>query len=184
MALDLGMGTSLGIEPITYFHSLRSFDNDSHILRPCMIASKTIQDNGDRMYNISFVLFSHSEENNQKEGFRDLKPNKWKPKSKSTRKTQQDRPCWKILTSVNDDSQNQRQSMLMSLCWCTRLISQWWRVLMSLGLTWLIQSDWCVTTGLARENAWRRSMVHDNTWARVSARPNLQVAHRSTWNAR
>ena len=76
MALDLGMGTSLGIEPITYFHSLRSFDNDSHILRQCIITSRTIQDNGDRIYNISFVLLSHSEENNQKTGFRDLKSKK------------------------------------------------------------------------------------------------------------
>ena len=37
-----------------------------------MIASKAIQDNGDRKYNVSFVLLSHNEENNQKEGFRDL----------------------------------------------------------------------------------------------------------------
>ena len=73
MALDLGMGTSLGIEPITYFHSLRSFDNDSHILRPCMIASRTIQDNGDRTYNVLFIMLIHNEENDQKEGFIDLK---------------------------------------------------------------------------------------------------------------
>ena len=76
MALDLGIGTSLGIKPITYLHSLRSFDNDSHILRQCIITSRTIQDNGDRIYNISFVLLSHSEENNQKTGFRDLKSKK------------------------------------------------------------------------------------------------------------
>ena len=38
-----------------------------------MIASKTIQHNGDRTYDISFVLLSHNEENDQKVGFRDLK---------------------------------------------------------------------------------------------------------------
>ena len=38
-----------------------------------MIASRTIQDNGDRMYNVSFILLSHNEENDKKEGFRDLK---------------------------------------------------------------------------------------------------------------
>ena len=38
-----------------------------------MIASRTIQDNGDRTYNVSFILLSHNEENDKKEGFRDLK---------------------------------------------------------------------------------------------------------------
>ena len=38
-----------------------------------MIASRTIQDNGDRTHNVSFILLSHNKENNQKEGFRDLK---------------------------------------------------------------------------------------------------------------
>jgi len=37
------------------------------------VASRTIQDNGDRTYNVSFVLLSHNEENDKKEGFRDLK---------------------------------------------------------------------------------------------------------------
>ena len=40
-----------------------------------MIGSRTIQDNGDRTYNVSFVFLSHNEENVQKEGFRDLKRN-------------------------------------------------------------------------------------------------------------
>ena len=38
-----------------------------------MIASRTIQHNGDRTYDISFVLLSHNEENDQKIGFRYLK---------------------------------------------------------------------------------------------------------------
>ena len=38
-----------------------------------MIGSRTIQDNGDRTYNVSFVFLSHNEENDQKEGLRDLK---------------------------------------------------------------------------------------------------------------
>ena len=38
-----------------------------------MIASRTIQHNGDRTYDISFVLLSHNEENDQKVGFRDFK---------------------------------------------------------------------------------------------------------------
>ena len=38
-----------------------------------MIANRTIQHNGDRTYDISFVLLSHNEENDQKVGFRDLK---------------------------------------------------------------------------------------------------------------
>ena len=38
-----------------------------------MIASKTIQDNGDRTYNVSFGLLSRNEENDKIEGFRDLK---------------------------------------------------------------------------------------------------------------
>ena len=38
-----------------------------------MISSRTIQDNSDRMYNISFVFLSHNEENDQKERIRDLK---------------------------------------------------------------------------------------------------------------
>ena len=37
------------------------------------VASRTIQDDGDRTYNVSFVLLSHNKENDQKEGFRDLK---------------------------------------------------------------------------------------------------------------
>ena len=40
-----------------------------------MIGSGTIQDNGDRTYNVSFIFLSHDEENVQKEGFRDLKRN-------------------------------------------------------------------------------------------------------------
>ena len=38
-----------------------------------MIGSRTIQDNDDRMYNVSFIFLSHNEENDHKEGFRDLK---------------------------------------------------------------------------------------------------------------
>ena len=38
-----------------------------------MIASRTIQHNGDKTYDMSFVLLSHNEENDQKVGFRDLK---------------------------------------------------------------------------------------------------------------
>ena len=38
-----------------------------------MIASRTIQHNGDKMYDISFILLSHNEENDQKVRFRDLK---------------------------------------------------------------------------------------------------------------
>ena len=52
-----------------------TLEKDSHILRLCMIGSRTIQDNGDRTYNVSFVFLSHNEENVQKEGFRDLKRN-------------------------------------------------------------------------------------------------------------
>ena len=43
-----------------------TLEKDNHILRPCMIASRTIQHNGDRTYDISFVLLSHNEENDQK----------------------------------------------------------------------------------------------------------------------
>ena len=38
-----------------------------------MIASRTIQHNGDRAYDISFILLSHNEGNDQKVGFRDLR---------------------------------------------------------------------------------------------------------------
>ena len=46
---------------------------DSHILRPRMITSRTIQHNSNRTDDISFILLSHNEENDQKMGFRDLK---------------------------------------------------------------------------------------------------------------
>ena len=38
-----------------------------------MITSRTIQHNSDRAYDISFILLSHNEENDQKMEFRDLK---------------------------------------------------------------------------------------------------------------
>ena len=38
-----------------------------------MLASRTIQHNGDKTYDISFILLSHNEENDQKVGFKDLK---------------------------------------------------------------------------------------------------------------
>ena len=38
-----------------------------------MITSRTIQHNSDGTYDISFILLSHNEENDQKVGFRDLK---------------------------------------------------------------------------------------------------------------
>ena len=38
-----------------------------------MIASRTIQHNGDRTYEITFILLSYNGENDQKLGFRDLK---------------------------------------------------------------------------------------------------------------
>ena len=50
-----------------------TLEKDSHILRPCMIASRAIQHNDDRTNDISFILLSHNEENDQKVGFRDLK---------------------------------------------------------------------------------------------------------------
>ena len=45
------------------------------------------------------------------------------PKSESTRKTAQDRPLWKILTSINSSGQSQQ-------------------MLTSLGLTWWRDNDW------------------------------------------
>ena len=71
--LDLGIGTGLGIEPITYLHSLRPLRKIVTLQKPCMIASRSIQDNGDRTYNITFVLLSHIKENDKKGRFRDLK---------------------------------------------------------------------------------------------------------------
>ena len=50
-----------------------TLEKDSHILRPYMIASRFIQHNGDRTYDILFILLSHNEENDQKVRFRDLK---------------------------------------------------------------------------------------------------------------
>ena len=50
-----------------------TLEKDSHILRSCMITSRTIQHNGDRTYDISFILLIHNEENDQKVGFGDLK---------------------------------------------------------------------------------------------------------------
>ena len=50
-----------------------TLEKNSHILRSCMIGSRTIQDNGDRTYNVLFIFLSHNEENDQKKGFRDLK---------------------------------------------------------------------------------------------------------------
>ena len=38
-----------------------------------MITSRTIQHNSDRTDDISFILLSHNEENDQKMGFKDLK---------------------------------------------------------------------------------------------------------------
>ena len=38
-----------------------------------MIASRTIQNDGNRKYNVSLVLLSHNEENDHKVGFRDIK---------------------------------------------------------------------------------------------------------------
>ena len=50
-----------------------TLEKDSHILRSRMITSRTIQHNSDRTYDISFILLSHNEENDQKVGFRYLK---------------------------------------------------------------------------------------------------------------
>ena len=52
---------------------LAILEKDSHILGPCMIASRTIRDNCDRTNNVWFVLLSHHEENDHKEEFKDLK---------------------------------------------------------------------------------------------------------------
>ena len=43
-----------------------TLEKDSHILRPRMITSRTIQRNSDRTDDISFILLSHNEENDQK----------------------------------------------------------------------------------------------------------------------
>ena len=50
-----------------------TLEKNHHILRPYMIANRTIQDNShDMTYNFSLVQMTH-EEIDQKEGFRDLK---------------------------------------------------------------------------------------------------------------
>ena len=43
-----------------------TLEKDSHILRPRMITNRTIQHNSDRTDDISFILLSHNEENDQK----------------------------------------------------------------------------------------------------------------------
>ena len=43
-----------------------TLEKDSHILRPHMITNRTIQHNSDRTDDISFILLSHNEENDQK----------------------------------------------------------------------------------------------------------------------
>jgi len=58
------LGNRIGYIP-PYFVTL---EKNNHVL-----SCKVIQDNGDRTYNVPFVLLSCNEENDQKEGFRELK---------------------------------------------------------------------------------------------------------------
>ena len=172
-----------------------------------MIASRAIQDNGDRKYNVSFVLLSHNEENNQKEGFRDLEQINGTQNQNLSEKLSKiglfekfwPWPTKATVIKVNGCGQSQWSgqsqgstvadiTMLLSL----RLMPHWWHVLTSLGLTWQHISEWYVwhmirvgkvTACLVHENMWRRVVACDSAWAHVFVRPKLQVVSGSVWEA-
>ena len=119
-----------------------------------MIASKTIQDNGDRTYNVSFGLLSRNEENDKIEGFRDLKWRKGVQNRNLREKLSKIGPVEKFwlrsTVAVNGSGHSQRSTfddviVLMSL----GLTSWWW-----CALTWKTNlSMWGVWKNVG---AWRR----------------------------
>ena len=113
------LGNRIGYIP-PYF---ATFEKNNHVLRPCMIASKVIQDNGDRTYNVSFVLLSCNEENDQKEGFRDLKWRNGVQNRNLREKTEQNRTLLKIF-----DFSVKSQRLVNNQC--SESTVNGWRVLM------------------------------------------------------
>ena len=86
-------------------------------MRPRMITSRTIQHNSDKTYDISFILLSHNEENDQKMGFRDLKCRNGAQNRNLREKLSKTGPVEKFWlwskSTVNDQSQRSTDDV----CW-------------------------------------------------------------------
>ena len=145
-----------------------------------MVASRTIQHNGDRTNDISFVLLSHIEENDQKVGLRDLK---WRNKAQNRNlheklsKIGLVEKFWLWSKSTVNDSVNNQRSMLVTVnawdkevCWRGMLM---WQCDITLGLTWqhVKQSRrvWeHVANGTSAWGAWEALTAHGGAWSACS----------------
>ena len=76
-----------------------------------MITSRTIQHNSDRTDDISFILLSHNEENDQKMGFRDLKCRNRVQNQNLRKKLSKTGPVEKILTMVKVNGQRSESTV-------------------------------------------------------------------------
>ena len=123
-----------------------------------MIASRTIQQNGDRMYDISFILLGHNEENDQKVRFRDLNA-ETKPKIKIYAK-------------------NWVRQVLLKYFDLVKVNSQWSGQVNGQRMTW--QCD--VTLGLTlyyvkrSRHVWRVEVVCPSVW-------RIRTTHGGVWSA-
>ena len=109
-----------------------TLEKDSHILKPCMITSRTIQHNGDRTYDISFILLIHNEENDQKVGFGDLKCRNGAQNRNLHEKLSKTSSVENFFTLVKVNNQRSGQSQRLD----QRLGILTWQCDVTLGLTW------------------------------------------------
>ena len=117
-----------------------------------MIASRTIQQNGDRTYDISVILLSHNEENDQKVGFRDLKWRNGAHNWNLCEKLIKIGPVQKFWLW----SKSQQSTLLVNgpVCWCHWMTCDADMAADMLGLTWCSEElstcstwhDWRIVT--------------------------------------
>ena len=154
-----------------------TLEKDSHILRPCMIASRTIQHNGDRTYDISFTLLSYNEENDQKVRFRDLKCRNGAQNQNLCEKLSS-QVLLKILTWLKSTVNGQSQQSTDDVCWRGSVTSP----LGWCGSTWNGVGV-CECVEAVCPGAWGIRTAHGGTWSVCSWGRNFsqRVEARVRW---
>ena len=161
-----------------------------------MITSRTIQHNSDRTYDISFILLSHNEENDQKVWFRDLKCRNGAQNQNLREKLSKTGPIENFLlwskSTVNGQSHQ-------STIWSKSTVNRWrvltWQCDVTLGLTWQyakrnklvecvergahgVRGNWHVRRVEACEGYWRRVVTRE---ARAREAENSAGMWRHVW---
>ena len=143
-----------------------------------MIASKTIQHNGDRTYDISFTLLSHNEENDQKVRFRDLKCRNEAQNQNLREKLNKTGPVEIFWVGQSQWSTVKVNGLVKSTVNGWRVMT--WQCDLTLGLTWQYVKQSRRVWARGGHVSWRVRDT-DGVWRREAARAREAESSAVAW---